>query len=352
MTGFLEFLLIAVKCVAVFAVVMTGVPFMVWFERKAVAHFQSRLGPMYVGPHGILQPFADAIKLMFKEDFVPPQADKVIYYIAPLIGITTAFLGFSVIPFGPDTTLFGLVKTPLSLQLTDLNIGLLIVFSATAMGVYGIVLAGWSSNSKYALLGALRSTAQMASYELSLGLSTVAVLMLAGSLSLNSIVSAQSGYFAGFVPRWFIFQAPMGFLAFLLYFICGVAETNRAPFDFPEAEQELVAGFHTEYSSMKFAMFFMSEYINMIGVSCLATTLFLGGWNGWGASPGTSYGWIVGLGWFVVKVLFLLFVYVWLRATLPRLRYDQLMAFGWKFLFPLSMANILATAVWISLRAA
>ncbi|MBI2840876.1 MAG: NADH-quinone oxidoreductase subunit NuoH [Acidobacteria bacterium] len=344
----IELLIIAVKCLVVFTAALLGVPFMVWFERKVVAHMQMRLGPMYVGPHGVLQPFADAIKLMFKEDFLPPQANKVVYYLAPVLGMTTAVLAFSVIPFGPQTNLFGLLKEPIPLQVTDLNIGLLIIFSATAMGVYGIVLAGWSSNSKYPLLGALRSTAQMASYELSLGLSTVSILMLAGSLSLNEIVNAQAGLYWGFIPRWFVFQSPTGFAAFLLYFICGVAETNRAPFDLPEAETELVAGFHTEYSSMKFAMFFMAEYVNMIAVSAIATTLFLGGWHGWGAGGDTSYGWVIGLGWFVAKVISLLFVYVWLRATLPRLRYDQLMAFGWKFLFPASLVTILATALWIS----
>lgn len=344
----IELLIIAAKCLVVFTAALLGVPFMVWFERKVMAHMQMRLGPMYVGPHGVLQPFADAIKLMFKEDFLPPQANKVVYYLAPILGMTTAVLAFSVIPFGPQTTLFGLLKEPIPLQITDLNIGLLIIFSATAMGVYGIVLAGWSSNSKYPLLGALRSSAQMASYELSLGLSTVSILMLAGSLSLNEIVNAQAGLYWGFIPRWFVFQSPTGFAAFLLYFICGVAETNRAPFDLPEAETELVAGFHTEYSSMKFAMFFMAEYVNMIAVSAIATTLFLGGWHGWGAGGDTSYGWIIGLGWFVAKVISLLFVYVWLRATLPRLRYDQLMAFGWKFLFPASLVTILATALWIS----
>jgi len=345
-----ELLLIIVKCVVVFGAVMTGVPFMVWFERKAVAHIQSRLGPMYVGPHGVLQPIADAIKLLFKEDQLPPAANRVIYYIAPVIGMTTALLAFSVIPFGPPTTFFGLLRTPVTLQLTDLNIGLLIVFSATAMGVYSIVLAGWSSNSKYPLLGGMRSTAQMVSYELSLGLATVPVLMLAGSMSLTRIVDAQAGFYFGFIPRWFIFQSPTGLVAFLLYFICGVAETNRAPFDLPEAETELVAGFHTEYSSMKFAMFFMSEYVNMIAVSSVATTLFLGGWNGWGASPDWALGWAFGLAWFTGKVLLLLFVYIWLRATFPRLRYDQLMAFGWKFLFPASLVTILATALWISMK--
>jgi NADH-quinone oxidoreductase subunit H len=267
--------------------------------------------------------------------------ERAVFLLAPSLSIIPAFIAFAVIPFGDTTTLFGLLSKPVALHITDIDVGVLFVFGVASLGVYGIVLAGWSSNNKYSLLGGLRSSAQLISYELSMGLSVVGVLILAGSLSLVDIVRAQEGveWFLGILPhpRWFLFSQPLGFL---IYFICALAETNRAPFDLPEAETELVAGFHTEYSSMKFAMFFMAEYANMITVSALATTMFLGGWLGpIGPSPV----------WFLGKVFFLLFLFIWFRATLPRFRYDQLMAFGWKRLLPLALLNIVWSALW-SLR--
>jgi NADH-quinone oxidoreductase subunit H len=270
-----------------------------------------------------------------KEELRPKGADTWLFYMAPVLSAAAAFAAFSVVPFGGETTLFGLLDDPLALEVTDVNVAMLVIFAVTSMGVYGIVLAGWASNSKYSLLGGLRSAAQMISYELSYGLGLAAVVIMAGSLSLREIVGDQSGYWFGFIPRWYVFIQPVGFL---VYMIAGVAETNRAPFDFPEAEQELVAGYHTEYSSMSFALFFMAEYINMATVSAVAVSLFLGGWHGpflpeW-------LGWI----WFLVKVFALLFFYIWMRWTLPRYRYDQLMEFGWKFLLPLATVNLLVTA--------
>ena len=308
---------------------------LVYFERKIAAWVQQRYGPHLVGPAGMLQPIADIVKLMFKEELRPKAADPVLFYLAPILSATAAFAAFSVVPFGADTTFFGLLDRPIHLAAADVNVGLLVIFAITSMGVYGIVLAGWSSNSKYALLGGLRSSAQMISYELSYGLSFAAVIMLAGSLSLHTIVDAQSGSWFGFIPKWYLFVQPVGFLIFL---IAGVAETNRAPFDFPEAEQELVAGYHTEYSSMSFALFFLAEYVNMVTVSAVATDLFLGGWHGpflpeW-------LGWV----WFLIKVGALLFFYIWMRWTLPRYRYDQLMEFGWKWLLPAAVVNLLVTA--------
>src|SRR5262249_31428932 len=242
---------------------------------------------------------------------------------------------FSVIPFGADTTFFGLLTTPIHLIVSDVNVGLLVIFAITSMGVYGIVLAGWSSNSKYSLLGGLRSSAQMISYELSYGLAFAAVILIAGSLSLRTIVDSQAGYWFGFIPKWYLFIQPLGFFIFMT---AGVAETNRAPFDFPEAEQELVAGYHTEYSSMSFALFFLAEYINMVTVSAVATNLFLGGWHG--PLIPESFGWI----WFLIKVFGLLFFYIWMRWTLPRYRYDTLMEFGWKWLLPAAVLNLVVTA--------
>jgi NADH-quinone oxidoreductase subunit H len=325
----------------VFNCLVMSAAFMVWMERKVCAYIQDRVGPNRVGLEGSLQPFADVIKLLFKEELRPQAADTLLFGIAPIISAIAAFAAFSVIPFGTETTLFGFLKEPLRLEVTDVNVAVLVIFAITSMGVYGIVLAGWSSNSKYSLLGGLRSSAQMISYELSYGLSLAAVIMLAGSLSLREIVMNQAGYWWHVIPRWYIFLQPLGFL---IYMTAGVAETNRAPFDFPEAEQELVAGYHTEYSSMSFALFFLAEYINMVTVSAVATSLFLGGWLGpvlpdW-------LGWI----WFLVKVLALLFFYVWMRWTLPRYRYDQLMEFGWKWLLPAAVINLIITAaivVWI-----
>jgi NADH-quinone oxidoreductase subunit H len=322
----------------VFNLLVLSAAFMVWMERKVCAYIQDRIGPNRVGYEGALQPFADVIKLLFKEELRPKAADALLFAIAPVISACAAFAAFAVIPFGTETTLFGLLKDPLPLQVTDVNVAVLVIFAITSMGIYGIVIAGWSSNSKYSLLGGLRSSAQMISYELSYGLALAAVIMLAGSLSLREIVMSQSGTWWGFVPRWYIFLQPVGFL---IYMTAGVAETNRAPFDFPEAEQELVAGYHTEYSSMSFALFFLAEYVNMVTVSAVATSLYLGGWLG--PLLPSWLAWI----WFLIKVFLLLFFYVWMRWTLPRYRYDQLMEFGWKYLLPASVLNMLATAALV-----
>ena len=322
----------------VFFMLLNSAAIMVYVERKVAALLQQRLGPYLVGPKGLLQPLADVVKLMFKEELRPRAADPLLFALAPIISATAAFAAFAVVPFGAETTLFGLLKEPLRLQVADVNVAILVIFAIASMGVYGIVLAGWSSNSKYSLLGGLRSSAQMISYELSYGLAMAAVIMMAGSLSLREIVMNQSGTWFGFIPRWYIFLQPLGFL---IYLTAGVAETNRAPFDFPEAEQELVAGYHTEYSSMSFAMFFLAEYVNMVTVSAVATSLYLGGWLGpllpdWLA-------WV----WFLVKVFLILFFYVWMRWTLPRYRYDQLMEFGWKFLLPVAVLNLFVTAALV-----
>jgi NADH-quinone oxidoreductase subunit H len=322
----------------VFVALLSSAAGMVYFERKVAALLQQRLGPYLVGPKGLLQPLADVIKLMFKEELRPGAADPILFALAPIISATAAFAAFAVVPFGASTTLFGLLDTPLSLQVADVNVAVLVIFAISSMSVYGIVLAGWSSNSKYSLLGGLRSSAQMISYELSYGMSLASVLLLANSLSLADIVNGQAGTWFGVIPRWFVFLQPVGFL---IYMTAGIAETNRAPFDFPEAEQELVAGYHTEYSSMSFAMFFLAEYINMVTVSAVATDLFLGGWHG--PFLPESLGWI----WFLIKVGAILFFYVWMRWTLPRYRYDQLMAFGWKVLLPVSVVNLIATAAGV-----
>ncbi len=330
-------IIMLVKIGVVFAALLLTVAYMTWVERKLMADFQVRLGPMRVGPHGLLQPIADGLKLMFKEDLIPSHVDRVVYLLAPSLSIIPAFIAFAVIPFGDSTTLFGLLGKPVPLYITDIDVGVLYVFGVASLGVYGIVLAGWSSNNKYSLLGGLRSSAQLISYELSMGLAVVGVLLLVGSLSLVDIVKAQAGMAWWFgilpVPNWFLFSQPLGFC---IYFCCALAETNRAPFDLPEAETELVAGFHTEYSSMKFAMFFMAEYANMITVAALATTIFLGGWLG-PVAPSPV--------WFLGKVFLLLFLFIWFRATLPRFRYDQLMQFGWKRLLPLALLNTVVTAI-------
>jgi NADH-quinone oxidoreductase subunit H len=318
-----------------FFMLLNSAALLVYMERKVAALVQQRYGPYLVGPKGALQPLADIIKLIMKEELRPKTANKALFYIAPILSATAAFAAFAVVPFGAPTTFFGLLDEPVRLAVADVNVGLLVIFAVTSMGVYGIVLAGWSSNSKYSLLGGLRASAQMISYELSYGMSFAAVILMAGSLSLTDIVNQQSGYWFHVIPKWYIFLQPLGFFIFLT---AGVAETNRAPFDFPEAEQELVAGYHTEYSSMSFALFFLAEYVNMATVSAVATDLFLGGWHGpflpeW-------LGWV----WFLAKVFALLFFYIWMRWTLPRYRYDQLMEFGWKWLLPLSVLNLLATA--------
>jgi NADH-quinone oxidoreductase subunit H len=309
---------------------------LVYMERKVAGLIQERYGPYLVGPKGLMQPLADILKLIMKEELRPKGADVTLFYLAPVLSATAAFAAFAVIPFGADTTFFGFLDSPIHLAAADVNVGLLVIFAISSMGVYGVVLAGWASNSKYSLLGGLRSSAQMISYELAYGLSFAAVIMLAGSLSLRGIVEQQDGYWLGFIPHWYLFLQPLGFLIFL---IAGVAETNRAPFDFPEAEQELVAGYHTEYSSMSFALFFLAEYVNMATVSAVATDLFLGGWHGPFPLP-AGFEWI----WFLVKVFAILFFYIWMRWTLPRYRYDQLMEFGWKWLLPAAVLNLLVTA--------
>ena len=315
---------------------------MVYAERKVAAFMQQRYGPYLVGPKGLLQPIADILKLFFKEELRPKAADAFLFSLAPIISVAAAYLAFAPVPFGPPSTFFGLLDEPMPLLVSDVNVAVLVIFAVASMGVYGIVLAGWASNSKYSLLGGLRSSAQMISYELAYGMSLATVVMFAGSMSLTEIVDKQAGYWNLFgleiLPRWYIF--PMA-IAFFVFACAGVAETNRAPFDFPEAEQELVAGYHTEYSSMRFAMFFMAEYINMVTVSAVAVSLFLGGWHGPLIPP--EYGVI----WFVLKLAFLLFVYLWLRWTLPRFRYDQLMSFGWKVLLPLATVNLLLTAAGV-----
>jgi NADH-quinone oxidoreductase subunit H len=389
-----------VKIAVLLFVVMTGLAYLTWLERKLIAHIQSRWGPYNVGAHGLLQPLADGLKFLFKEDVMPTIADRLIYTLAPFLALSLGLTSIALIPFGPPDKLF--LGQPLFV-VSDINLGLLFVFAITSMGVYGVALAGWSSNSKYALLGGLRSSAQMISYEVSLTISVVGVLLLAGSLDFNQMIEAQRGYFRylPFIPRWNIVPQIVGFLCYL---IAAIAETNRVPFDLPEAETELVAGFHTEYSAFKFAMFFMAEYANMITVSCLATILFLGGWLSPFPDSWTWQNYLPGAGllllaaycawntvsemrgfarlqfgvvtllaggagllclyppvaadiqgpfWFTAKILAILFFYIWMRATLPRFRYDQLMSFGWKLLLPVSIANLVITAlviVWPLLR--
>ncbi|MCZ2822527.1 NADH-quinone oxidoreductase subunit NuoH [Modestobacter sp. VKM Ac-2977] len=339
--------IVLIKIVGIFGVLVLMTLFAIVFERKVVARMQQRIGPNRVGPRGYLQSLADGLKLAFKEDIMPALADKPVYFLAPVIATIPAFLAFSVIPLGPTVSIFG-ERTPL--QLVDSPIGVLIVLACSAMGVYGIVLGGWASGSTYPLLGSLRSAAQMISYEIAMGLSIVAVFLYAGSMSTSEIVAAQADgtelslfglEFTG--PSWFAVLLPV---SFVIYAIAVVGETNRAPFDLPEAESELVGGFHTEYSSLKFALFFLAEYINIVTVSALAATLFLGGWRApWPISiwDGANTGWWPLL-WFFAKVVVALFVFVWLRGTLPRLRYDQFMSFGWKVLVPVGLVWILVVA--------
>jgi len=316
-----------------FVVVLMIVAYTVWAERRILALIQGRLGPNRVGPAGLLQPFADLLKFIFKEEIIPDKATKFVYLLAPVIAITAALMTIIVYPFGPTVTIpFTDISFPLVIARFD--IALLYVLGITSVGVYGIALAGWSSNSKYSLMGALRASAQMISYELSLGLSLVGVVLMSGTLDLYNIVEQQTGWFG---MHWNIFFQPLGFI---IYLISAIAETNRVPFDLPEAETELVAGFHTEYSALKFALFFMAEYVNMFTVSVLATTLFLGGWSG----PGVAQLPILGFFYFLAKVIFFLFLYIWLRGTLPRFRFDQLMNFGWKFLLPAAILNVILTA--------
>ncbi|MBO0719230.1 MAG: NADH-quinone oxidoreductase subunit NuoH [Blastocatellia bacterium] len=335
-----------IKIAIVFVIGLLSPVSMNWIERRALALMQNRLGPNRVGPFGLLQSVADGIKFLFKEDIIPLSVNKWLYILAPVVAVVPAFMVGIVYPFGPAQVNLPFIG-PTDLFVTHFNIGLLYVLAMTSLGVYGIVLGGWASNSKYSLLGGLRSSAQMISYELALSLSLIAIVMQAGTLDLTKIVEGQGGW-GGF--KWNIFRLwPAGIFAFIIYLISAIAETNRIPFDLPEAETELVAGFHTEYSSsLKFAMFFMAEYVNMLTVSILATVLFLGGWKG----PFVDSYPLLGPLWLLIKVFFFMFLYIWLRGTLPRFRYDQLMNFGWKFLLPAAVLNIiLATVIGIFLYA-
>jgi NADH-quinone oxidoreductase subunit H len=394
----MEFFVVSViKALVVAAVLMTTLAYLQWVERKVIAHIQARLGPSRVGPHGLLQPLADVIKLFTKEDLLPPYVNKFFYLLAPFLAVTMALISISVIPFGSQVTILGHTTW---MQLTDLNVGVLFILALSSLGVYGIALAGWASNNKYSLLGGLRSSAQLISYELPLSLAVAAPLLLANTLSLRQIVEAQSGFYFGFLPRWHVFQGPLPqVFSFVIFMIAAFAETNRVPFDLPEAETELVAGFHTEYSSMKFAAFFMAEYANMVTAAAMTTTLFLGGWQPlFPVELGSNYvapalfafvgaiclyhglhparrldritlpvfaviffliaaallvptvvSIFMPVFWFAAKTGFLLFVWIWIRGTLPRFRYDQLMGFAWKFLFPASVLNLLATGLMVAL---
>jgi len=387
------FLLSVLKAAVVAFVLLTTLAYLQWVERKVIAHIQVRMGPSRVGPHGLLQPLADVIKLITKEDLISPHANKFLFLLAPFLAVTMALISISVIPFGGEIQVFGNTTW---MQLTDLNIGLLFVLAISSMGVYGIALAGWASNNKYSLLGGLRSSAQMISYELPLSIAIVSPLLLVNTLSLREIVQAQTGS----ILHWNILRWPAPqIVSFFVFLIAGFAETNRVPFDLPEAENELVAGFHTEYSSMKFAAFFMAEYANMVTVSCMTAILFLGGWQplfspAWGSNyvptlifvaagliaishglnpvrkldritlpitgvvfllVGTVFLFpplqavLIPLFWFAAKVGAILFLYIWIRGTLPRFRYDQLMRFAWKVLFPVALANLLMTSLVVAL---
>jgi len=391
------FLLSLIKAVVVAFVLLTTLAYLQWVERKVIAHIQVRIGPSRVGPHGLMQPLADVIKLITKEDLIPPYVNKFLYLAAPFFAVTMALISISVIPFGGPIHIFG---DNTWMQLADLNIGVLFILAVSSVSVYGIALAGWASNNKYSLMGGLRSSAQMISYELPLSMAIAAPLLLANTLSLRHIVEHQEGFYLGFIPHWSIFQTPMPqIFSFILFLIAAFAETNRIPFDLPEAENELVAGYHTEYSSMKFAAFFMAEYSNMVTVCAMTTTLFLGGWLPlWPATAGSNFvpaivfllagaialyhglnpvrrrdgftlpvvavvffvlaavflipalqGALLPLFWFAAKTGTLLFVFIWIRGTLPRFRYDQLMAFAWKFMFPVAVLNLLVTGLMVAL---
>ena len=394
----MNYLLLAlIKLVIVVAIIMHVLAYLQWIERKVIAHVQLRVGPRRVGPHGLLQPLADVIKLLTKEDMLPSHVNTVFYFLAPFVAVMFALIPMCLIPFGGDIHVLGIHTT---LQVTDINIGVLLVLGLSGLGVYGVALAGWSSNNKYSLMGGLRSSAQMISYELPMALAIAAPLLMLNDLSFRHIVDGQAGFYFGFLPKWTVFQGPFPqIISFLLFVIAGFAETNRVPFDLPEAENELVAGFHTEYSSMKFAAFFMAEYANMVTVSAVATILFLGGWHPifpaeygskfiptlifasgavicfiHGANParpfdritlpvfGVIFLGIAGiflvpvlqqillpLFWFSAKVGVILFVFIWIRATLPRFRYDQLMRFAWTFMFPVALVNLLVTALLVAL---
>ena len=336
-----HFVVPLLKILVVLNATLVAVTYMVLLERKVIAWAQSRLGPMRVGPYGILQPVADAVKLMIKEDITPVRADKWVFTAAPIISMVPALIIYAVIPFGPKIQIFG---RDVFLYITDINVGLLYIVSVASVGVYGIILAGYASNSKYPLLASLRASAQLISYEVAVTLTLVSVILMAGTLSMVGIVNAQYN-----ANVWFAFVQPV---AFVIFFIGGLAETNRAPFDLPEAEQELTGGFHTEYSGMRFALFFLAEYANMIVVSSVATTLFLGGWlppfpnwAGFHAVTFHVFQYVPSWTWFLIKSFVFLYIFIWVRATLPRYRYDQLMRLGWKVLIPLAIANLVVTGI-------
>jgi NADH-quinone oxidoreductase subunit H len=318
-----------IRALIIIIALLTCMAYMTWFERRVISRLQARIGPNKVGWEGLLQPLADAIKLFFKEDIRPIMADRLLYVVAPAIALFAALAAFAVVPLGPTVSLS---DSTLALQVADLPVGVVYVLAASSLGVYGLVLGGWGSGSKYSLLGALRAAAQVVSYELVLGLAIVGVVVVSGSMSLGGIVDAQAG------STWYFILQPVGFILFL---IAGVAETNRAPFDLPEAESELVAGYHTEYSGMRFAMYFIAEYVAMISMSAVAATLFLGGWAG-------PFNLLNGPWWLFLKMLFFLFLFVWLRATLPRLRYDQLMRLSWSVLLPIAVLNVAVTAIIVA----
>jgi len=331
------------KIVVVLGAVLTSIPLIIWLERKLIGRIQQRPGPNRVGPFGLLQTFVDGLKLFFKEDTEPEGVDRPLYLLAPALVIVPALVALAIIPFGPKDVVTFLGR-PLTIAISDLNIGIIYYFAITSVGVYGIVLAGWSSNNKWSLLGGVRSSAQLISYELSLGLSIVGVILLVNSFNLNNIIDHQAGGFW----HWHIISQPLGFLIFLT---AGFAETNRLPFDLPEAESELTGGYHTEYSSMKFAMFFMGEYVNMVVMSAMATTLFLGGWRAPLELGIFATGWpavFVGIFWFTAKIFMLLCFYIFIRGTWPRLRFDQLMDLGWKVMIPLAFANLILTAILLA----
>ncbi len=401
------FIVSIIKAAVVAFVLLTALAYLQWLERKVLAHIQLRVGPRRVGPHGLLQPLADVIKLITKEDMMPSHVNKVFWFLAPFIAVMFSLIPIAVIPFGTELSLPAINLGPIhipaittAMQLTDLNIGVLFILGISGLGVYGVALAGWSSNNKYSLLGGLRSSAQMISYELPMAMAIAAPLLALNTLSFRGIVDGQAGFFFGFLPRWTIFQVfPFNIISFILFIIAAFAETNRVPFDLPEAENELVAGFHTEYGSMKFAAFFMAEYCNMVTISCVATLLFLGGWHppfpaqygssflpslvmaGAGVlcflhaiSParpldrftlpvvGVAFFALAGIFlipavalplmpiiWFSAKALVILFVYIWVRGTLPRFRYDQLMRFAWTFMFPVAVVNLFLTGLVVAL---
>ncbi len=394
----MEFLVISViKAAIVAGALLTTLAYLQWVERKVIAHVQVRMGPSRVGPHGLLQPLADVIKLFTKEDLAPPYVNTFFYFLAPFLAVSMSLVAICVIPFGGQITVMGHTTW---MQLADLNVGVLLPLAISSLGVYGIALAGWSSNNKYSLLGGLRSSAQMISYELPMSMALAAPLLLAGTLSFREIVEKQGGFVFGFLPRWSIFQGPFPqIISFIIFMIAAFAETNRVPFDLPEAENELVAGFHTEYSSMKFASFFMAEYANMVTITAVTTTLFLGGWQplfpvkyGSNFVPVVLFALVAAIAllhglnptrrkdritlpivalvffglallflipvlqpvliplfWFGAKTGFLLFVFIWVRATLPRFRYDQLMSFAWTMLFPAALVNLLITGLAVAL---